>query len=153
CNYVSPCSNPHIAELPAGSSQWIFLNFSPGITFPGPIQWDGKYLAVGDQSCSGSDDSCIDEVTVSGSTVTLVNRIQFTGSGCSNYVDFGGSVGFNARNPNGLFKHEATALAASNLWCFPSPIDIWPYPAGGAPKRVLQLMPYSYVYGVTLVKT
>jgi hypothetical protein len=153
CNYVSPCSSPHIAELPAGGSSWIVLNFSPGITFSAAVQWDGKYLALADAQCNGSNESCIDQVTVSGSTVTLVNRVRFTtGTGCSNYLDFGGSVGFNAKNPNGLLTRGATALVASNLWCSPGPVDIWPYPVGGAPKRVLQLMPYSYVYGVTITK-
>jgi hypothetical protein len=153
CNYAAPCSSPRIAELPAGGSQWMFLNFSTGITFPGAVQWDGKYLAFADQSCSGTNNSCVDQVTVSGSSATLVNQVQLTagGSSCSGYVDIGGSWGFNAKDPNGLLKREANALASPNLWCSGS-VDIWPYPAGGAPERVLPLMPNSYAYGATITK-
>jgi hypothetical protein len=156
CNYVSPCSNPSLAELPAGGSSWIFLNVSPGLKFPTAVQWDGKYLvlALADQVCSGGNNTCLDQVTVSGSTVTLVNTVRLTAgsSGCSGYVGLSGSLGFNARDPNGILKREATALASPNLWCFPSPVLIWPYPAGGAPKRVLQLMPNSSGYGATITK-
>ncbi|MBV9334179.1 MAG: hypothetical protein JO146_09240 [Candidatus Eremiobacteraeota bacterium] len=154
CNYASPCSSPRIAELPAGGSSWISLNFSSGIGFAAAVQWDGKYLALADQACGSTSNTCIDQVTVSGSTVTLVNRVRLSAgsSGCSNYVDISGSWGFNAKDPNGILKREATALASPNLSCFPSPVLIWPYPAGGAPKRVLQLMPSSSGYGATITK-
>ena len=67
------------AELPAGakSTQAISLNFS--VSLPGAIQWDGQYLAVGDQVCIECA-SQIDRVTVSGSTATLVGTVPLTDS-------------------------------------------------------------------------
>lgn len=155
CNYVAPCSNPHLAELPAGSDQWILLNFSASsITFPSGIEWDGKYLAMAAQ-CQSGNSSCVAQVTVSGSTATVVNTVELDagGSGCSSYVDLGGSWAEDARNPNGQLKSRTTAIAAANLWCFPSPVLVWPYPAGGPPKRVISLLsPYQYDYGTALIK-
>jgi hypothetical protein len=67
------------AELPAGgnTTQAISLNFS--VSLPGAIQWDGQYLAVGDQVCIECA-SQIDRVTVSGSTATLVGTVALTDS-------------------------------------------------------------------------
>ncbi|MGA7355126.1 MAG: hypothetical protein WA431_12290 [Candidatus Cybelea sp.] len=60
-------------ELPKGDSAFERLYISQSIGFPGGVQWDGKYLAVGDQtsspnaiyrfSCAGS--TCTNEGTVS----------------------------------------------------------------------------------------
>jgi hypothetical protein len=45
-------SVPALVELPKGSSTWKTLSLSVNIGFPGGIQWDGTYLAVGDQIAS-----------------------------------------------------------------------------------------------------
>ncbi len=52
-------------ELPAGSStlEDITLNVTP--EFPGTVQWDGKYVDVGDQ-----DENTLDQYTVSGTSGT-----------------------------------------------------------------------------------
>jgi hypothetical protein len=60
-------------ELPKGNGMFERLAVNQSIGFPGGVQWDGKYLAVGDQtsgpnviyrfSCAGS--TCTNEGTVS----------------------------------------------------------------------------------------
>jgi hypothetical protein len=152
CNYLAPCSNPQLWELPAGGNQWTPLTFNGELAFPTGVQWDGKYLAFGGGGCS--DAACIDQVTVSGSTATVVNTVQLnSGSYCSPYVDFSSGWAQDAGNPNGLVKSHTTAIAAPNLWCSPSPILVWSYPAGGNPKRAIgPVYPYEYDYGATLIK-
>jgi hypothetical protein len=38
-----------LAELPAGQSQLSNVSVDQYVRFPGGVQWDGKYLAIGDQ--------------------------------------------------------------------------------------------------------
>lgn len=67
------------AELPSGAknAEAISLDFS--VSLPGAIQWDGQYLAVGDQVCIECA-SQIDRVNVSGTTATLAGTVPLTDS-------------------------------------------------------------------------
>lgn len=55
------------AELPSGSATLASIALNQSIQFPGGVQWDGKYVAVGDQEAP-----YIYEFTISGSAGTLV---------------------------------------------------------------------------------
>jgi hypothetical protein len=68
-----------IAELPAGSHSFEAVTLSQKIVLPSAIQWDGKYLAVGDQ-VSIYGPSKIYEFSMSGSTGTLVNTTALSDS-------------------------------------------------------------------------
>jgi DNA-binding beta-propeller fold protein YncE len=63
------------AELPSGSSSLSELNLDQSIGFPGGVQWDGKHLAIGDQSAA-----VIYQFAISGSTGTKVGSTPLTGS-------------------------------------------------------------------------
>ena len=67
------------AELPAGakSTQQLMPNFS--VSSPGGIQWDGQYLAVGDQVCLQCA-SQINRVAVSGTTASLAGTVSLADS-------------------------------------------------------------------------
>ncbi len=65
-----------LVELPKGSSQFVTIKTSNSPEFPGSVQWDGTYLTVFDQLTSE-----MYQYTVSGTTATLKNTIQFTGVG------------------------------------------------------------------------
>jgi hypothetical protein len=80
-----------LAELPNGGSSFNPLTLAGGsIDSPGNIQWGGTFLLVGDQ---GAGQSSINQVTVSGSTATIVNNVPM-----QNNNDM---VGFWARGPTG----------------------------------------------------
>jgi hypothetical protein len=72
----------NLAELPSGGSSFTDLTLAGGsITFPGNVQWGGTYLLVGDQGSQfASIPSSVNQVTVSGSTATIVHNLQFPGS-------------------------------------------------------------------------
>ena len=65
-----------LVELPKGSSKFVTIKTSNSPEFPGSVQWDGTYLTVFDQDTSETY-----QYTVSGTTATLKNTIQFTGAG------------------------------------------------------------------------
>jgi hypothetical protein len=65
-----------LVELPKGSSKFVTIKTSNSPDFPGSVQWDGTYLTVFDQDTSETY-----QYTVSGTTATLKNTVQFTGAG------------------------------------------------------------------------
>ncbi|HEV3090405.1 MAG TPA: hypothetical protein VGX91_03070 [Candidatus Cybelea sp.] len=70
-------SNFGFAELPEGGSSFDDITLDQEIYLPGGVQWDGKYLAVGDQvAVKHNFNSVIYQFSLSGSTGTEVNYIE-----------------------------------------------------------------------------
>jgi WD40 repeat protein len=70
-----------LGELPKGGSSLNFINVSQTIYLPGGVQWDGKYLAVGDQvAVKHSFTSTIYQFSISGSVATEVGTMVLNGS-------------------------------------------------------------------------
>ncbi|MFY9740032.1 MAG: hypothetical protein WAK11_13435 [Candidatus Cybelea sp.] len=74
--FGSSSYNFTLVELPKGSSKFVTIKTSNSPSFPGSVQWDGTYVTVFDQ-----EESKMYQYTVSGTTATLKNTIQFTGAG------------------------------------------------------------------------
>ncbi|MGA8574201.1 MAG: hypothetical protein WB609_00745 [Candidatus Cybelea sp.] len=68
-----------MAELPTGGQTFEAVTLNQKIILPGAIQWDGQYLAVGDQ-VSIYGPSKIYEFSMSGSTGTLVGTTPLSDS-------------------------------------------------------------------------
>ena len=64
-----------LAEMPAGKSSFSLITLPNSITFPGEVQYDGKYITVNDQS-----GYAIYGYTVSGTTATLKQTVSYTGA-------------------------------------------------------------------------
>ncbi|MGA7355612.1 MAG: hypothetical protein WA431_15370 [Candidatus Cybelea sp.] len=64
-----------LVELPKGSSGFEPITTSNNVEFPGAVQWDGKYLTIGDQ-----DARAIYQYTVSGTTATFEGAVSLSGS-------------------------------------------------------------------------
>ena len=97
-----------LVELPKGSSQFVTIKTSNAPEFPGSVQWDGHYLTVFDQITSETY-----QYTVSGTTATLKNTIQYSGVGdCAQ-----------------------TWIVKGLLYCgdVENGGEVFNYPAGGAP--------------------
>ena len=107
-----PSSNFALVELPKGSSKFITIKTSNSPEFPGSVQWDGTYLTVFDQLTSETY-----QYTVSGTTATLKNTIQFTGaSDCAQ---------------TWIVKRLLYCADAGN-----NDGEVFKYPAGGSPTAV-----------------
>jgi hypothetical protein len=101
-----------LVELPKGSTKFKTIATSNQVAFPGSVQWDGTYLNVFDQ-----DANEMYQYTVSGSTATLKNTIQLSGSAdCAQTWIVKGLIYCGDAGNNGG--------------------EVFDYPAGGSPVAV-----------------
>jgi len=116
-----------LIELPRSSSTSEKITTSNSPEFPGSVQWDGTYLTVFDQDTSETY-----QYTVSGTTATLKNTVQFTGaSDCAQTWIVKGLVYCgDAGNEDG---------------------EVFKYPAGGSPIATLTGA-FDFPLGVTVAK-
>ncbi len=116
-----------ISELPSGSGTMHTVNYSGGtIGFPGGVNWDrvNGQLVVNDQECHGAYASCVYQLTVSGSSATIVGSTplnNFDGTACD--VDQGTIAPFSKyfAGPCISFAYSVSSVAR------------WAYPLGGTP--------------------
>lgn len=100
------------------------------INTPGMIEWyePGKYLAVGDQRCSGSNSSCIYKVSISrdtGRVIGVTKPLNRDGSAvCDLYQ---GTIDAQGELLGGSNPTDCSGQTAS--------VDVWPYPSGGVPSK------------------
>lgn len=101
------------AELPKGSGTFTNITLNQTINTPGAVQWDGKYITVGDATAG-----VIYQVSVSGSSATVVGSTTLGSSDgvFQSFIDRGTIIGPNAYSSNAMF---------------------WSYPAGGTPAKTL----------------
>jgi hypothetical protein len=118
-----------LGELRKGGNTLDFINVDQTIYLPGGVQWDGKYLAVGDQvAVKHSFTSTIYDFAISGSSATTVNTMVLTGSNqvaqfWIPFVDTGGKHG------EGKLLIGPNQDGADTL--------IWDYPSGGSPIQTI----------------
>jgi hypothetical protein len=118
-----------LGELPKGGNRLKFITVDQTIYLPGGVQWDGKYLAVGDQvAVKHNFTSTIYDFAISGNEATTVNTMVLTGSNqvaqfWIPFVDVDGKHGQGRRliGPN---QDGADTL-------------IWDYPTGGDPIQTI----------------
>jgi hypothetical protein len=98
-----------LVELPKGHRKFVSIKTSNSPDFPGSVQWDGKYVTVFDQNANA-----LYQYTVSGTTATLKNTVQFKGSSdcAQTWIVKGLLYCADAGNENG---------------------EVFKYPAGGSP--------------------
>jgi hypothetical protein len=124
------CSGICLEELPYGGGSWQILSFDQTISFPNAVQWDGKYLGVGDQESGGQFVTAIYQTSVSGSAAIRHNTVTLSDSCYNDYSDVVGWAGYS-KEPNDVPAKPVTQLVGTNLWC--STMEKWAYPKGGAP--------------------
>jgi hypothetical protein len=101
-------------ELRKGGGQINPLLLPNTVAFPGGIEWDGKYLAVGDAGTS------IYQYSFSGSKATLKGTTSLTGAGTMGQFGISGST---VVTPNQFFSSSG--------------VLVFPYPAGGAATQTI----------------
>jgi hypothetical protein len=111
-----------LAFLPRGSKKLAERSFNKFLSFPGPIQWDGRYFAIGYGATKGE----LYQVQVSGTTATVVRTIKLrAGRAEASNDEFA------------IHRNSIVSLAGpkdhSAAW-----IAFWKYPVGGQPTRLLK---------------
>lgn len=101
---------PAFAVLQRGSNAFTSVTVRPAIPRPATIAWDGSYFAVHPQSSN-----VIDRVEVSGSSGRVVGTTPLTNCAPSDFFVVGNRLTADCRS-----------------------IDIFDYPAGGKPIKVLK---------------
>ncbi|HEY2475072.1 MAG TPA: hypothetical protein VGI19_09750 [Candidatus Cybelea sp.] len=128
---VDGSSNFAFAELPKGSGTFTNITLPDKVEWPGAVQWDGKYVAVGD-----TDASLIYRVKGTSGTIKSVASL-----GGSNYVNqFWIAASVRSK------RHKDTVLAASQDG---GVVGYYKYPAGGAATTTISV---SEPFGVALSK-
>jgi hypothetical protein len=125
-------------ELPVGGKSVRQISLGHTIVSGASVQWDGKYVAVGDQAIHGKLHFGIYRVQVSGLTGKVVGSLELTG-GCAS----------KKSDAIQVWIHGTTVLGP-NLFC-PNTFGYWNYPAGGLPfKTIPQNIAPNYAVGVTV---
>lgn len=115
-------------ELPRGGTKLRSVTLNQAINFPGAIQWDGKYLTIGDQEYRGTHRSAIYRVVVSGSTAS-VQGVTKLASSCDVPEFWIPKLGSGNKHPQGT-KVVAPDICLDN-------VQIYHYPAGGTATKTL----------------
>lgn len=118
-----------LGEVKRGGSKLGFINVNETIYLPGGVQWDGKYLAVGDQvAVKRNFTSTIYQFAIKGSTGTEVSAMVLTSS---SYVTqfFIPFVDASKKHKQGTLLIGPNQNGASTM--------IWDYPAGGDPIQTI----------------
>jgi hypothetical protein len=109
-------------ELQKGASGLSNISLDRIVYYPGGVQWDGKYLAVGDQEAGGQEfESSIHQVSVTGSSGTVVGTTRLRG--VMDAVQF---------------WIQGTTIAVPDIQRGSSgDARLFGYPAGGSPKLII----------------
>lgn len=114
------------AELPKGASKFENIMLDQKLTVPGDIQWDGQYLAVGDQS-----NTLIRRFSIQGSQGTQIGSVTLSGTkGIAQY-----------------WIQDTTLIGPDE---FNAQIDFWNYPDGGSTIKTIEMrLPAGATVSVT----
>jgi hypothetical protein len=111
-----------LAELPKGSIQFANLSVNASLASAGGIQWDGKYVAVDDNT-----NNIVYQLSVAGSTATVEGTTDLKG-------DWDYEQIYKFAVPHS--KHgQATVLIGGNQDA--GVLGFWDYPAGGSPTSTI----------------
>jgi hypothetical protein len=108
------------AELPKGGTTITSVTLNQGIVFPGGVQWDGKYVAVGDQNYP-----VIYQFTIKGSSGTEVGKISLGSDAWDVFQFF--ILGRRVIAPNECKPSQ----------CYPGDVLFFSYPAGGTATKTI----------------
>jgi hypothetical protein len=120
------------AELPNGSTTFKDIKLNQTIGYPGAVQWDGKYVAVGDTFADA-----LYRFKISGANGVSAGKVVFK-TDHNNLVTQFSIVGSTIVLPYGTLSRDVHKLG------------FWRYPAGGVPAASLNVPRAVELIGVTL---
>jgi len=116
------------AELPAGSQSFTDIALPQRIYLPNGVQWDGKHVAVGDETAGGTALSAIYRFNITNGTATELHHVTTLerqgGGSAPTSVTAVWIQGSDVVGANG-----ASASGDNNP-------GLWEYPAGGAAIKI-----------------
>jgi DNA-binding beta-propeller fold protein YncE len=111
---LTSASGFSLDELPAGKKALAPVSLDAGIGNPGAVQWDGKYLAVGDQA-----DNVVDRFAIASGKGSFQKATALKNAvAIFQFWIQGGSI---------IGPDSGTAS-----------VEIWKYPAGGKPTKTVR---------------
>ncbi len=112
----------HFAELPKGKKTFKNITLTGGsIYYPGMVQWDGTYVAVGDQHAGGASyASAIYQTTGAGGKI--VHETPLDSGGLEDIIGF---------------WIQGSTVIGPNVLPRPGDVGFYKYPAGGKPTKIL----------------
>lgn len=115
-----------VAVLPSGGSKFYDVALDQSMYFPGDIKWDGKYVAIGDQSTA-----LIYQFNIEGSDGLEVGSTPLSNSSdvVGYWIDGKKVIGADAGNND---------------------VGYWKYPKGGKPTKIINRLPSSFPEGVAV---
>ncbi|MFY9664164.1 MAG: hypothetical protein WAL67_05910 [Candidatus Cybelea sp.] len=113
-------------EMPSGSSSFDRISLDQKVKSPGAVQWDGTYVAVGDQ-----DKAVLYQFTVSGSNGTKV-----------------GSTPLMSSKDVSQFWIQGKNVIGADTGL--ADVGLWPYAAGGNPTEIKKLKQFNEPFGATV---
>jgi hypothetical protein len=115
-----------VAVLPKSESKFYDVALDQSMYFPGDIKWDGKYMAIGDQS-----DALIYQFDIKGSDGLEVGSTPLANSGdvVGYWIDGKTVIGADAADNDAAY---------------------WKYPKGGKPTKIINHIPSSFPEGAAV---
>lgn len=126
------------AELPSGASGFTDIALPQSIYIPDGVQWDGKHVAVGDETAGGTAISAIYQFSISGSTATEVGSTPLDRQGGGSAPTSVTAVWIDGKKVVGA--NGASASGDNNP-------GVWKYPAGGGALRIFPWSPSGSYQG------
>jgi hypothetical protein len=123
------------AELPKGGSSFVNITLDQPAKYPGNVQWDGKYIAIGARNPTkrGQQGHVVYRVHVSGSSGHVAQTVVLQ------RVD----------SVLGSWIEGDTIIAVhSKVHGYLSTVGFWKYPQGG--KDVKEINGFSEAWGITI---
>jgi hypothetical protein len=128
-----------LVELPKGSSSTRSIALNGRVGFPGGIEWDGTYVAIGDQAYQHRRKSAIYQVSVSGSTGTIHGTTVLAGCDVLQFA-----ISTAVVRERALLGAEALGPDACE-----NSVGFYSYPAGGAPQKILTGFQYPVAAAIS----
>ncbi|HLY01413.1 MAG TPA: hypothetical protein VKR56_02845 [Candidatus Cybelea sp.] len=142
CPDYSECEDDTavLGELPSNFQTPFTLTLTGTVYLPGSVQWysAGRYLIVGDQDCSGvynPETSCLDQVTVSGTTAKVTSSTSLLNSSGAAACDVDQAVQSGSKVYAGDFEYAVSGDFGCTSSSAPSAWYSWGYPGGTTPLR------------------
>jgi hypothetical protein len=124
-----------VCELPHGGSSLQIVAFNQTIHYGADVMWDGKYIALADQSFGGFELTAgvyQAKLNASGG-LTLMGSTKLADP-CGNSEVIQPFIVGRRNTPNN--RRQGNAVTGSNNSCLAN-VDLWAYPAGGTPRHVI----------------
>lgn len=111
-----------LTELPAGGTTMIDVSLNQTIYYPGAVQWDGRYVAVGDTAANE-----IYQFRLSGSSGTLAGATRLGGASdvLQFWIEKGTVAGANAGSATVMYwKYPAGGKATQTITGLTDPVGV-----------------------------